>query len=149
MKKLLITTLVAAALGWTFAQPMPQAAETSQNADAQRPLKVVVHVNFADAEAQGRGLENIQNIFKEVAGEPEMEVVCHGPGIVLLVKDRSKHADTVRELMGRHVRFAACRNTMRKLSLTADDLLTGVVTVASGTVEVIRKQQEGYAYFKP
>ena len=47
------------------------------------------------------------------------------------------------------VSFAACENTMRDKSIAKDDLLAGAATVRSGAVEVIRKQQEGFSYFKP
>ena len=47
------------------------------------------------------------------------------------------------------VRLAACENTMRDKSIPKENLLLGVTTVSSGAVEVIRKQQEGYGYFKP
>jgi intracellular sulfur oxidation DsrE/DsrF family protein len=94
------------------------------------------------------GLKNVANILKEVEGA-EIEVVCHGGGIGLLVKDKSEHADEVARLIKEGVRFAACENTLRDKSIPKEDLLPGVATVPSGVVEVIRKQQEGYGCFKP
>lgn len=47
------------------------------------------------------------------------------------------------------VRFAACENTLRDKSIPKENLLPGIATVPSGAVEVIRKQHEGYGYFKP
>ena len=47
------------------------------------------------------------------------------------------------------VRFAACENTMRDKSIPKEGLLPGVVTVPSGAVEIVRKQQNGYGYFRP
>ena len=76
-------------------------------------------------------------------------VVCHGAGIDLLVKEKSQHADEVERLIKEKVRFAACENTLRDKSIPKENLLPGVTTVPSGAVEVIRKQQEGYGYFKP
>lgn len=111
-------------------------------------LKAVVHVNFADAERQKAGLKNVANILKEVKGA-EIEVVCHGGGIGLLVRDKSEHADEVARLVKEGVRFAACENTLRDTSIPKERLLPGVTTVPSGAVEVIRKQQEGFGYFKP
>ncbi len=111
-------------------------------------LRVVVHVNFADADRQGHGLKNIENILKE-AGDTRAEVVCHGAGIALVVREQSKHAAKVAQLIKRGVRFAACENTMREKGLKKDDLVPGVTTVPSGAVEVIRKQQQGYGYFRP
>jgi intracellular sulfur oxidation DsrE/DsrF family protein len=112
-------------------------------------LKAVIHINFADSERQKHGLKNVSNILKEVKGEAEIVVVCHGAGIDLLVKEKSQHGDEVERLIKEKVRFAACENTMRDKSIPKDKLLPGVTTTPSGAVEVIRKQQEGFGYFKP
>ncbi len=111
-------------------------------------LKAVVHINFTDGERQKHGLKNVTNILKEEKGA-EIVVVCHGAGIGLLVKDKSDHADELARLIKDGVHFAACENTLRDKSIPKENLLPGVTTVPSGAVEVIRKQQEGYGYFKP
>ena len=117
--------------------------------EAAKMLKVVVHVNFSDAERQKHGLKNVSNILKEVKGEAEVVVVCHGEGIGLLVQDKSQNAEAVAELVKAKVRFEACENTLRDKSIPKDSLIPGVTTTPSGAVEVVRKQQEGFGYFKP
>lgn len=112
-------------------------------------FKAVIHVNFSDSERQKHGLKNVANMLKEVKENFEIEIVCHGSGIGLLVKDQTQHAVEVERLSKAGVRFAACENTMRDKSISKDSLLPGVVTVPSGAVEIIRKQQEGYGYFRP
>lgn len=117
--------------------------------EAGKTLKVVVHVNFSDSDRQKHGLKNVGNILKEVKGAAEVVVVCHGEGISLLVKEKSRHAEEVQRLVKEKVRFAACENTLRDKAIPKDGLLPGVTTTPSGAVEVIRKQQEGFGYFKP
>ena len=134
---------LAASAVWLRADDKPAPKETP------KMLKAVVHVNFADAERQKHGLKNVTNMLKEVKGAAEIEVVCHGAGIDLVVKDKSAHADEVARLIKEGVKFAACENTMREKSIPKDNLLPGVTTVPSGAVEVVRKQQDGYGYFKP
>jgi uncharacterized protein len=112
-------------------------------------LKAVVHVNCADIDRQKHGLKNIANILKEAKGPSDIEVVCHGAGISLLVKDKSAHGEEVTRLMKEKVRFAACENTMKEKGISKEQLLPGVETVPSGAFEVIKKQQEGFAYFRP
>ncbi|MGN6133850.1 MAG: DsrE family protein, partial [Aureliella sp.] len=70
-------------------------------------------------------------------------------GLALLSKKQSGQAELVQSLMKKGVRFEACQNTMRKKSLAKEDLLEGIKTVPSGAVEIIRKQSEGFSYFKP
>lgn len=140
-----IVLLVGVGLG--MAQATARAGEGTAGED--EVLKVVVHVNFPDAERQGGGLKNIANVLKAAPGS-QVEVVCHGPGIVLVEKARSGHGAEVADLIKQGVAFKACENTMRQRSLRKEDLLPGVGTVPVGTIEVIRKQQkDGFAYFKP
>jgi intracellular sulfur oxidation DsrE/DsrF family protein len=149
MKKICITWLFPAllAVAWGSTQLAPVfAAETPADSGA---IRAVVHVNFGDAERQGKGLKNIANILKEVGDKAQLEVVAHGPGIDLLIASKTKHAGQVAELSGHGVRFVACENTLAEKSIPKGDLIEGVGTVPSGAVEVIRKQHEGYAYFRP
>ncbi len=142
---LLLPALVALMWGATKLSPA-LAADTPAAAD---PVRAVVHVNFGDTERQKHGLKNITNILKETGEKGEIEVVAHGAGIDLLVTSKTKHAEQVAELRRRGVRFVACENTMREKSIAKGELLEGVETVPSGAVEVIRKQQAGYGYFRP
>ncbi len=111
-------------------------------------LQAVVHMNSNSPVRQGHGLKNIANVLKQ---EPDakLEVVCHGDGVKLVVDGESRFTERVKELIKLGVRFIACENTMKEKQIPRDKLLPGVKTVPSGAVEVIRKQQEGFSYFKP
>lgn len=146
MRRALVVVIVASLA--VLLTRMGTVAQPKSPAEAAKPFKAVVHVNFSDAERQKHGLKNVGNMLKAVKTDFEIVVVCHGDGIGLLVKDQSKHAAEVERLGKEGVRFAACENTMRDRSITKDQLLA-VVTVPSGAVEVVRKQQDGYGYFKP
>ena len=144
MKRCIPLVLVAALAAWWGVR----GASADKPSGGKPVLKAVIHVNFADAERQKAGLKNVTNILKEEK-DAAVVVVCHGGGIGLLVKDKSEHADEVARLIKEGVRFAACENTLRDKSIPKANLLPGVATVPSGAVEVIRKQQDGYGYFKP
>jgi intracellular sulfur oxidation DsrE/DsrF family protein len=147
MKYPLFLGLVA--LGFAVSLGFSDEPQESKSKGEKTMLKAVIHVNFSDSDRQKHGLKNVSNILKEVQGEAEIVVACHGEGIGLLVTEKSQHADEVERLIKEKVRFVACENTMRDRSITKDNLLPGVTTIPSGAVEVIRKQQEGYGYFKP
>lgn len=145
MNRILTTMLIGiGCAAVALAEPLDKSSQENQ-----QMLKAVFHVNFGDAERQEHGLKNIENIVKEVA-DARIVVVCHGEGITLVEKKQAKHHfDSVEALMKKGVRFVACENTMKKKSLSKGDLASGTATVPSGAVEVIRKQQEGYGYFRP
>jgi len=112
-------------------------------------IKAVIHIDYEDAERHSHGLRNVRNVRQATDKPTDIEVVCHGFGISLLVREGNKNADPVSELIREGVRFVACENTMESKSLSKNDLISGVETVPSGALEVIEKQQEGYAYFMP
>ena len=144
-----MSRIVSALLIGICVAMVAQAEPLDKSSQENQPmLKAVFHVNFGDAERQEHGLKNIENILKEAA-DAQIEVVCHGEGIRLVEKKQTKLADIIQTLMEKGVRFIACENTMRKKSLVKDDLVVGTLTVPSGAVEVIRKQNEGFAYFRP
>ena len=139
--------LTLAVIGMSLAAIAITESRENSAQEKHTMLKAVIHVNFGDAERQDHGLKNIENILKEV-GDAQIEVVCHGEGITLVEK-KAKVADSVQVLIKKGVRFMACENTMKKKSLGNEDLVTGTATVPSGAVEVIRKQNDGYGYFRP
>jgi intracellular sulfur oxidation DsrE/DsrF family protein len=148
MKAWLLAVVI---LGVALAAGLSPRLGENRAASEEKPkmLRVVVHINFGDADQQGHGLRNVENILKAAKGEATVEVVCHGAGLSLLVEKQTKHAEQIGKLLKQGVQFAACENTMREKSISKDDLLPGVTPVPSGAAEVVRKQQEGYSYFKP
>jgi intracellular sulfur oxidation DsrE/DsrF family protein len=142
--------LAVGLFGLGLALAVAQARTGAGGPEGDDEPRVIVHVNFADGERQGMGLMNVANILKQTAGAGRIEVVCHGPGISLVEKAKSSHAEVIALLVKQGVRFIACENTMRQRSIAQEDLLPDVGTVPSGAWEVVRRQQkDGYAYFKP
>jgi intracellular sulfur oxidation DsrE/DsrF family protein len=144
-----VLVIAVLALGTLMFRGWADAQEKGSRPEGTKMLKAVIHVNFADTERQKHGLKNISNILKEAKAPSDIEVVCHGAGISLLVKEKSSHGDEVSRLMKAKVRFAACENTMKEKGISKEQLLPGVETVPSGAFEVIKKQQEGFGYFRP
>jgi len=137
------------ALGFAVSLGYGDEPEKPKSKGEKTMLKAVIHINFSDSDRQKHGLKNVSNILKEVNGDAEIVVVCHGAGIGLLVKEKSQHTEEVERLIKEKVRFEACENTLKDKSIPKEKLLPGVTTTPSGAVEVVRKQQEGFGYFKP
>ncbi len=47
------------------------------------------------------------------------------------------------------VALMGCENTMKKEAIEKEKFIAVVTTVPSGAVEGLRKQQEGFGYFRP
>ena len=109
---------------------------------------VVVHVDEAAETKHEAVLRNISNLMDDLGTGTTVEVVAHGPGIGLVLKD-SPYADTVQGLIARGVVIAACENTLAMKSIPPSSVAPGVITVPAGVGELVRKQREGWAYLRP
>ena len=91
---------------------------------------------------------NMRNMIRGFGAEPvETELVAYGPGLAFLKKGSTVQAD-IASLVEKHARFVACENSMRMQHVTAADLAPGVGTVPSGVIELVTKQEAGWAYIK-
>ena len=57
--------------------------------------------------------------------------------------------ETARPLMDKGLKIRLCRNALNDNNLTEADLWPGVEVVPAGLVEIVRLQQNGFAYIKP
>jgi hypothetical protein len=93
-------------------------------------------------------LNNVRSIREGVGSEGiEIEIVAYGPG-VLMLKDDSSVKQRLTEAMSSGVKVNACQNTMHGMKLSPSDMQPEIGYVPSGVVEVMRKQQQGWAYVR-
>lgn len=121
---------------------------------AQQPTKdakqkVIFQVSDADPKKWNLALNNAKNVQTDLGKENvEIEIVAYGPGIGML-KLESEVGNRITEAAGAGVKIVACENTMKGQKLTKDDMLANISYVKAGVVELMQKQQEGYAYIRP
>jgi len=93
-------------------------------------------------------LNNMSALREDVGSEgAEIELVAYGPGLNMLKAD-SPVKQRIAEALKSGVKINACQNTMRGMKLTPADILPEIGYVPSGVVEVMRKQQQGWAYIR-
>ncbi|WP_291097383.1 MULTISPECIES: DsrE family protein [unclassified Flavobacterium] len=110
--------------------------------------RVVFQMNSNDPESQKALMNNLQNLKKAWGANVEIEVVTFGPGIELVMTEKSAAAEGIAEMIKNGVIFVACENTMAKKNITKEELIENVGTVPSGVAEVIIKQEQGWSYIK-
>jgi intracellular sulfur oxidation DsrE/DsrF family protein len=116
---------------------------------AQDKSKVVLQVSDNDPAKWNLALNNASNLQKDLGKDNvEIQIVAFGPGINML-KAESEVGNRVQEAKDAGIKTVACQNTMRKANLKQDDMLTSIGYVPSGVVELVKKQQQGYAYLRP
>jgi intracellular sulfur oxidation DsrE/DsrF family protein len=93
-------------------------------------------------------LNNVRAIREGVGSEGiEIEIVAYGPGVAMLKSDSSVK-QRIDEAMKAGAKVNACQNTMKGMKLSPSDMLSEIGYVPSGVVEVMRKQQQGWAYIR-
>ena len=110
---------------------------------------VVIQVSEADPAKWEMALINARNVHKAYGDKPiGVEIVAYGPGLKMLHSD-SVVASGLAEAQKNGVKLLACGNTMAMTHTTHDELTQGVGIVPAGVVEIIQRQQDGYAYVRP
>jgi hypothetical protein len=122
-------------------------------AQAQQPSgsksRVVMQVSDGDAAKWNLALNNAKNLQADLGqANVDIEIVTYGPGIGMLKADSAVGA-RVSEALASGVKVVACENTMRGQKLTKPDMLPDVGYVSAGVVEIMQKQQQGWAYIRP
>jgi intracellular sulfur oxidation DsrE/DsrF family protein len=140
--RVLTIILLAAALAATAIAPAH-----AQSSPAR--ARVVLQMSDADPAKWNLALNNAKNIQTDLgAANVDVELVAYGPGIGMLKAD-SLVANRIDEALGAGVKVVACENTMRGQKLTQADMLGKIGYVPAGVVELMQKQQQGWAYIRP
>jgi intracellular sulfur oxidation DsrE/DsrF family protein len=114
-----------------------------------KPNKLVLQVSDADPAKWGLALNNAYNVLADLGADTvEMEIVVYGPGIGML-KAGSPMGERVANAVKSGIQVVACENTMAAQKLTKADMLPGIGYVPAGVVELMKKQQQGWAYIRP
>lgn len=137
MKKLLLLSLLALGL-LTTAQ--------AQDAPA-RQHRIVMQLVSGDTLVHKGLMRQLRNML-EAAPTMQLEVVCHGPGMDLLMSDRSIVADKVKHFSERGIVFLACENTITERKLDRALILPEAGYVKAGIIHIVERQEDGWSYIK-
>jgi intracellular sulfur oxidation DsrE/DsrF family protein len=121
----------------------------AQGQNATPRNRVVIQVSDAEAAKWNLALNNARNIQTDLgAANVDIEIVAYGPGIGMLKAD-SVVGNRIDEAGKAGVKVVACENTMHAQKLTQVDMLSGIGYVPAGVVELMQRQQQGWAYIRP
>ena len=128
----------------------PGVAPPSTPAAAE--LRAVVHLSDPSRPANARGLQNVANGLKALGDEPARFVlVVHGQALGWFRRGEPENlgGPLAALLATGKVELRVCAKTLEENHWVLSDLVPGAVVVPSGTIEVLRLQQQGFLYFRP
>jgi hypothetical protein len=126
------------------------ALSTTHAQTAATRHRLVIQVTDNDPGRWNMVLNNTKNAQDDVGGADkiEIEIVAYGPGINMLKNDSAVGA-RVTEAARSGVKIVGCENTMKGFKLSKDEMLPVIGYVPAGITEIMKKQQEGWAYVRP
>jgi len=134
------TAAIAAAL------PLLSSAQSAPATPAKN--RAVFQVTDSDPARWNLILNNMTNLREGLGSEgAEIELVAYGPGILMLKADSPVKA-RIADALKNGVQINACQNTMNAMKLAPTDMLPEIGYVPAGVVEVMKKQQQGWAYIR-
>jgi intracellular sulfur oxidation DsrE/DsrF family protein len=153
-----LALLVGGIAGWFLHQPSaPHPVAVAQAMQAtEAPAKVLIHISSGQPEHLKSVLDDVDDLmsyYHRTRQQARVEVVANGEGLGMLLAGVSPYADRIRQMQKKYhgLTFVACQNTIdryqEQLGMTAK-LLPGVVVIDSGVAQIMRRQQEGWAYIQ-
>ncbi len=131
MKKTLSLFFFCLVLSWATAQA----------------TKVVLHLQSADSLVHKSLVSQISNLKKSLP-DATIELVCHGPGLEFLLKEKSRYVNRLNKLQLKDVTLVGCEFTMSQRNYKKEDLVSFAETVPLGIAEIVKKQAAGWLYVK-
>jgi hypothetical protein len=110
--------------------------------------KVVFDMVGSDTADHSAIIRQVNNILK-VLPKTKVEVVFHGNSVYALTKNKTTVQDKIDDLVNnKHVIIAACNNSLNRLNLKKEDLISSAIVVPVAMLELMDKQEKGWSYIK-
>lgn len=135
MKHLLLALLVT--LG-----SVSVAAQTSD-----RDHRIVMQLTSGDTLVHKGLMKQLRNM-KEAAPTMQLEVVCHGAGMDILMTDRSVVLSGLEDAASMGIFFLACENTIKERKLDRSLIVPQSGFVKAGIIYIVERQEQGWSYIK-
>jgi uncharacterized protein len=131
--------------------PLVRGEGFTDKGGADRPHRVVMHLNSGNEKVQLGALNNIRHLYQELGRERlQLELVVHGAGLSLFTKNATTLGQELAQMKADYgVHYTACSNTMKAMKITRDDLIVEVGDTVPAMVRLMERQEQGWVYIKP
>ena len=110
--------------------------------------RIIFDISASDTADHSAVIRQVNNVLK-ASPQTKIEVVFHGKAVYALVKDKTTFKDKLDDLVkNKHVLLAACNNSLIRLNISRDELISSAVVVPVAILELTDKQEKGWSYIK-
>ena len=115
-----------------------------------KQYKVIFHISEEHQEKVTFALNNILNLINDLGGDNvDVELLVNGPAVKVFKAEESPLSELISKILQQNVVIALCKNALKAHGLNPAVMLVDAVVVPSGVGELVRKQNEGWAYIRP
>ena len=118
-----------------------------EKAEASNPHRIVFQLSTNDTLAHKALMKQIKNITS-VAPDTKIEVVCHGPGLEILVIGKTTVQEKIALFTDKGIDFLACEFSMSERNVSKEKIIPQAKYVKAGIIEIVSKQEQGWSYIK-
>jgi intracellular sulfur oxidation DsrE/DsrF family protein len=119
-----------------------------ENTLEKAPHKVVIQLSSSDTLAWKMLMNNIKNIKAVWEDKVTIEVIANGPGLNLLMKEKTTQSERIIFFKTQGVTFMACENTLKERNISKESIIPEAGYVKSAVVDIMLKQEQGWSYIK-
>ena len=122
---------------------------SAESMAAQQKAKIVLQVSDNDPAKWNLALNNARNAQDDLGKDNiDIEIVVYGPGIHMLRMDATT-ATRVTQAIKSGISIVACENTMTAQKINKADMHDAISYVPAGVIQLMKRQQQGWAYIRP
>lgn len=93
-------------------------------------------------------MNNLKHLKAGWGDSVQIEIVAHGPGIEMLMKNKTTQQEKIALFTKAGIVFVACENTMKEKNISKEYIIAESHFVPMGIGEIVRKQEQGWSYIK-
>lgn len=109
--------------------------------------KIIFQLVTGDTSSHKVLMKQFGNILS-IAPDTKIEVVCHGPGIDMMMQEKSIVINKIKEFKEKGVVFNVCEFSLKERKVDKSKLIEQSNFVPAGILEIVEKQEQGWSYIK-
>lgn len=149
MKKLSLLLLIFVMANIIAIQKVAgQGSANTPATTANKQHKVVFQLSSEDTLLHKSLMKQLNNIITVVPNS-KIEVVCHGPGLNMLISGKTTVQEKINQLKKKNIVFVACEFSMSERNIPKEKIIPEAGLVPYAIIEIVSKQEEGWSYIKP
>lgn len=115
-------------------------------------MKIVIHIDQTERWKAVQGnLKNLANAKKDLRPDLDVEVVVTGEAINQLIDndENQELKEALNSAVNAGFVIAGCNNSLNRFEIAPEDIFSFVRVVPAGLIEIVEKEDAGFAYVKP